>query len=413
MNILKYKKIQLESLFSIPLLICFIINPLFGVLLFGIYIIGSDRSLNLIVKLSPYLIALFIGCVNATKVPENDLVWYLSEYLRAGNMSFSEYIASFGTFNNTVGILASGKEAAFAVFNYISYQFFGDNTKLYVLFYSFVAYSFLNVSIYKFGKALKIPNKYIITSIFIMAFTPYIFTMSAILLRQFLAAAILMYVLVNRLLYEKKSYVLLIVMFMVHSSAFLFVPFIFVPFFNKSLLHKNTFLYYLIILIVLFNIQNIAKVLLPIFENISTIKYILTRASEDTTFDLGQLSLAKRITSILTAVLPLILIYILKPRLKKETGIIHFFNVLLMLVIFIFANLHQSELSNRFNFYVWQFFPFVFLLYIWYFKLNRLILLLLMIFIVLFFIYYLSAGMWTYTVGFGVYYYSLIHYFII
>ena len=245
-----------------------------------------------------------------------------------------------------------------------------------------------------------------------MSFTPYIFTMSGILLRQFLAAALLMYILVNKLFYNKKSYLLIICMILIHSSAFLFVPFLFFLFFKKSLLNKNTILYYLLIILVLFNVQKIALILLPIFDNITVFKYILTRASQDTTFDLGQLSFAKIITSILTVFLPLILIYYLRPRLKKENGLIHFFNILLVLVIFILANLHQSELSNRMNFYVWQFFPFVFLLYVWYFKIHRLMLICIITFIVIFFIYYLSAGMWTYTLELGIYYYSLFNYII-
>ena len=412
MDIISSEKIRIESLFSILFLMFFIVNPLFGLVFLGIYLILSNRTNRLLLKVTPFLVAFFIGCVNSTKVPENDLVWYLSEYLKAGRMPFLEYLANFGVMGNTVGLLASSKEIVFAIFNYIAYQFLGDNTKLYVLLYSFVAYSFLNLAIYKFGKAIKIPNKFIITAIFIMSFTPYIFTMSAILLRQFLAASLLMYILVNKLCYNKKSYFLILCMVLIHSSSFLFLPFLFLSFFKKSLLNKKTILYYFFMVLVLFNVQKIALILLPLFDNVAVFKYILTRASQDTTFDLGQLSFAKIITSILTVSLPLILIYFLRPRLKKENGLIHFFNILLVLVIFILANLHQSELSNRLNFYVWQFFPFVFLLYIWYFNVHRLILACVGIFNIIFFIYYLSAGTWTYTLEQGIYYYSLLNYII-
>tara|TARA_B110001450_G_C17630651_1_gene485045 strand:+ start:221 stop:1447 length:1227 start_codon:yes stop_codon:yes gene_type:complete len=404
-------KVNTQETFLFSILV-FLTNPLFGVVSFGVYLILSIKNNDLILKSTSFLVAFFIGCVNSTKVPENDLVWYLREYLKAGSMSFLEYLANFGVFGNTVGILANGKEVVFAIFNYIAYQFLGNNEGLYVLFFSFVAYSFLNLAIYKFGRAIKIPNRFIVTAIFIMSFTPYIFTMSGILLRQFLAAALLMYILVNKLFYNKKSYLLIICMILIHSSAFLFVPFLFIPFFKKTLLNKKTILYYFLIVLVLFNVQKIALMLLPLFDNIAIFKYILTRASQDTTFDLGQLSFAKIITSILTVFLPLILVYYLRPRLKKENGLIHFFNILLVLVIFILANLHQSELSNRMNFYVWQFFPFVFLLYAWHFKIHRLMLICIVTLIVIFFIYYLSAGMWTYTLELGIYYYSLFNYII-
>lgn len=412
MDITSSGKIGIERLFSILLLLIFIVNPLFGLVFLGIYLILSNRTNSSLLKLTPFLIAFFIGCVNSTKVPENDLVWYLTDYLKAGGMSFLEYLNNFGTMGNTDGIMANSKEIVFAIFNYIVYQFIGDNIKLYVLIYSLVAYSFLNLAVYKFGKAIKIPNKFIITAIFIMSFTPYIFTMSAILLRQFLAASLLMYILVNKLLYKKKSYLLILSMVLIHSSAFLFIPFLFIPFFEKSLLNRETILYYFLMVIVLFNVQNIALILLPLFNDVPGLTYILTRASQDTIFDLGQLSFAKIITSILIISLPLILISYLRPRLKKENGLIHFFNILLVLVIFILANLHQSELSNRMNFYVWQFFPFVFLLYIWHFKLHRFILICIVVFIIIFFIYYLSAGMWTYTLELGIFYYSLFNYLI-
>ncbi len=408
MDVLNRKKIGVESSFSILLLMFFIVNPLFGLVFLAVYLILSNRTNSLLLKLTPFLVAFFIGCVNSTKVPENDLIWYLIEYLEAGTVTLLEYLFSFGASSKDLA-----KEPVFTIFNYITYQFLGDNTKLFVIFYSFVAYSFLNLAIYKFGKAIKISNRFIVTAIFIMSFTPYIFTMSAILLRQFLAASLLMYILVNKLCYNKRSYFLVFCMVLIHSSSFLFVPFLFLPFFKKSLLNKKTLLYYLLMVFVLFNVQNIALVLLPIFDDISVLKYILIRASKDTTFvGLGYLSTSKIITSTLLACLPLILIYFLKPRLKKENGVIHFFNILLVLVIFILANLHQSELSNRLNFYVWQFFPFVFLLYAWYFKLHRVMLMSIVVFVMIFFIYYLGAGMWTYTLGPKIYYYSLLNYII-
>ncbi len=389
------------SLIIITLLL-FLINPLIGSLVLCLSILFSYNTNIKLTAIASFTIALFIGLINSTKVPENDLVWYLSGYLDAGKMPLLDYLVNFG-------IMGAGKEFVFPLFNYIIYQFVGDNTKLYVIIHSLVSYGLLNFSIYKFGKALSIPQKYIITAIVVMSFTPFIFTMSAILLRQFLASSLLMYILVNKFFYKKNSYLLMVAMVLTHTSTFLFIPFLVLPFFGKPL-NKKTVFYYILMIAVIFNIQPIAKAILPLVSNIPVLRYIFTRASVDTTFDLGMLSVGKIITSVLTLLIPLLLIYFFKPRLKNEGGLIHFFNVLLMLVIFILANLDQSELSNRLNFYVWQFFPFVFLLLAWTIRLDKIFLSIVSVLLVFFFIYYLDKGEWTYNIGNDIFYNTLFHY---
>jgi hypothetical protein len=177
----------------------FIVNPFFAIVLLFIYLLFGRQNNIILSTFACFLTALFNGLVNSTKVPENDLIWYLAGYLDAGRMPFLKYIFSFG-------LTGTGKELGFSTFNYFLYLIAGDNTKLYIILYTFFAYSFLNLAVLKFGKSLNIPRAYMVTAVFVMAFTPFIFTMSAQLLRQFLAASVLMYILVNKLFYGKNSF---------------------------------------------------------------------------------------------------------------------------------------------------------------------------------------------------------------
>lgn len=379
-------------------LLLFIANPLLAITLLSGYLLFSKKNNTFLIVFACFLTALFNGLVNATKVPENDLIWYLSGYLDAGKMPFLQYIYSFGLTGN-------GKELGFSTFNYFLYLLGGDNTKLYIIFLTLTTYSFLNLAVFKFGKALQIPKAYVITAVFVMAFTPYIFTMSAQLLRQFLAASVLMYVLINKLFYHQNSIVLIIFMIFCHSSAIFFVPYLFLPFLKKPFSVK-TFL----LLSAILGVQIIASIGSSLFSSVPLLKYAFDRASKDTEFELEPLNLVKIITVVILTILPFYFIYYIKPRLKDNNGLVHFFNILFILSFFILANMQQAELSVRFNFYLWPFFPFIFLIYIWYFRLNPIQLQLLIIGIIFFYIYYLDAGTWEYKLGNGIFFNTFFNY---
>lgn len=376
----------------------FIVNPFFAIGLLFIYLLFGRQNNIILSTFACFLIALFNGLVNSTKVPENDLVWYLAGYLDAGRMPFLKYIFSFG-------LTGTGKELGFSTFNYFLYLIAGDNTKLYIILYTFFAYSFLNLAVLKFGKSLNIPRAYVLTAVFVMAFTPFIFTMSAQLLRQFLAASVLMYILVNKLFYGKNSILLILFMIFCHSSAIFFVPYLFMPFLKKTFSVKT-----LLLLCGIFGIQIIASIGASLFSSIPLLKYAFDRASKNTVFELEPLTPAKIITVVVITILPFYFIYYLKPLFKDNKGLVHFFNILAILSLFILANLSQAELSSRFNFYLWPFFPFIFLIYAWHFKFGPIQLQSIIIFLLATYVYYLDAGTWTYRLGNGIFSNTFLNY---
>lgn len=376
------------------------VNPFLGLIFLFWFLLTSGYDTEDVIKLSCLLSALFVGLIQSTKVVENDMIWYIDGYLDAGKYSFIEYIFSFGR-------NGQGKELSLAVFNYLLYPILGPYPKAYVLILTFIPYCFLNFAVFKFGKALHTPNPYIIAGIFAMCFTPYIFTMSGVIMRQFFASAILMYVLVNNFFYGKKSVILVLIMVFFHSTTLFFVPLIYVPFLKKPISVKFSLL-----LLGIFLIQPLALFMVSFVEGIPLLKYALERASRNTTFEeLGRYPLSKIISTFVLSVLPLVYYYYIKPSMKLNRGFLHFFHVLVILGVFILANTHQSELAHRFTTYTWIFFPFLFMIYLGFFRINSTQLVVFTLLLYAFFILYLEIGMWTYTIGGNLYLYSLIHYF--
>lgn len=405
MNFLRKKENILtgKKLLLLFFALIYLINPFITVLCLYFYAATQKSIPDSLLKLSCFLLALFIGCINSTHYPYNvDLIWYMAGYLDARWVPFKEYVFSFG-------INGTGKELAFPLFNYIVYSIIGPCQHGYIMIHAFFCYSLLNMAVYKFGKAIHLSPIAILTSVFLMTFIPFIFTMSIVIMRQFLAGSILLYILVEKFLYNKKCWVWMVIMVLVHSSSFFFLPFIFIPFFSKAIERKSIKYYFIGVIGVLLS-QYIAKFISPFLGTNNALGYAAYRLAQGTTFEIDALSPFKIMVSIFIAIIPLWVIYYKRKNLKDNPGIIHFSNVLLVLVLFIVANLNQVEMSGRFNVYVWQFAPCAISLILYAYKESRPIYACLTCFVLIFFIYHLEAGHWDYKAVDHIYTSSLFHY---
>jgi hypothetical protein len=402
------KKVIFEIAFFCAL---YIFNPLLGLLLAFLFLIAAaDTKYRyvgtnaLFLQFISILLAFYLGCINSTKSSYNDpdLTWYLAGFLDAGKQDFLHYIFNFG-------LNGKGKELAFPFFNYIIYFIIGPSTTWYVILYTTVCYLFLNFAFLKFCRAIKVDYIFTVSGLFLIAFLPFVFAISAVILRQFLAGSVLMYILVRNCFYGKKSWLLAIFMVLCHTTSFFFLPFLYAPFFNKYI-NKRTIFYYLAGLLVLIFIQQIAAVSSVIFPNDSAVGYALDRASRDTTTELKVLTISKILFLVVLASVPVYIIYVKNKSLRFNKGLIRFSNLLMILVVFILINLNQVELTVRFNAYAWMFLAFIMALASSYFKiLNKASIFIVLITIAYFFLT-LHSGMWIYKVK-NVYTNSLIDYF--
>lgn len=100
----------------------------------------------------------------------------------------------------------------------------------------------------------------------------------------------------------------------------------------------------------------IASLLLNIVGGkIVFLDYILSRASQNTTYELSALSFYQVFILFVLAIA--IAVLNLKKILWNE-GLYKFYNIFAFLSIFILLNLNQTELSTRFYVFIWLFLPY-------------------------------------------------------
>lgn len=377
--------------FIFPFII-FYISPIISLCISFYILIKKNKKIAFINF--AILTALYITLINISKNPnlDPDLQWYSEQYLDAGNLSYIDYIFSFG-------INGKGKELFFPTFNYIIYFFIGKNVILYRAIHSFTCYILIFYAIYRFTKYLKIRYTDAAIAIIIVSCFPWIFTYSATILRQFLAASILVWIIIERFSFNKKMIIPTICMFLSHTSSLLFVPLLYLPFFRKEISKKTCFYYILGALFLIF-IQPITDILYNIVGNsIPALTYALERASKDTTFKLPPLGLSKILFLLGEIIIPLLLYYKYKIRPINIMGII---NIAIILNVFILINLSQLELSNRLFLYSTFLLPFILCYLFTKIQLGKSILWSIFITFHLLLIMYFNTSMHTYNINFGI-----------
>lgn len=376
----------------------FLLNPFVGCLILLNYLFAVIKRNNTkLYTLLAIFLAIFLGLINTTKVPENDIVWHTQYFLKSADFSLFGYLVFVG------------KDPFFYIFNYIFYYLSNGNVSLWMFTFTFLSYILFFISILKFSKKVKFSNSQILLALVLAAFFPQLFSLSAHLIRQFVASAIFIYVAIDKIFYEKNKWWLVIIGLFTHSSVFMLLPLVYLNFLGDF---KRNKILNIIILVLLLSYQLVARVLLLVVGKINILlTYVLTRATGDTTFDLGGFQLMNFI--LMFVMLGIAFYYYKNDKLsnpmqnnlkehciefdKHHQQLRHFFSILLYLSVFILANIKQSELSNRLFFYLFFFFPFVFpLLFNYKIKGSKYMNYGVSMFFILFFIYRLANGTWTY-----------------
>jgi len=330
----------------------FIINPPAGLFAAFLYVLTSARSHDHLFRIASWhfvAIGIFLGAVNSTKIPENDLVWYYRGYLDAGRYSYSTYIEQFG-------INGQGKELFFPTFNYILYQIFGPSTKAYITIVTTIYYGSIGLATSRVARALKIHPAIAMVAMTVFAAAPNIFSLSALLLRQNIAFAIVMVVMTDRFIYGKNRYILMILAVLTHASSLFFLLIFFVPGIRQRITAKTLPVFSAITALIL-NYQAISALIVSAIPGDNVLTYALTRASTGTNYELNALSMTQISFNLAMLAGMFCAIYIFKPSYKNNSGVIAISNVVFITLLFVISNLEYTELSSRFNFYYLSLFP--------------------------------------------------------
>tara|TARA_R110001632_G_scaffold101693_1_gene209583 strand:- start:9900 stop:11174 length:1275 start_codon:yes stop_codon:yes gene_type:complete len=386
--------------------ILFLINPLLGLLtifniFFSNFVVNKRKLINLFIT----FLSFFLAFLNSTKIPDNDLVHHGRQYLMAGDYSFFQYLGSIY------------KEPFYYIFNYIFFYLSNGSFIFWILTITFFSYFMFFQAVKMFFIKINAPTSQLVFGLVLAAFFPQLFSLSAHLIRQFIANAFLIYFAIDKIFYKRNKWWLVLAGVFIHaSSIILFFLVYFKPLRNFK---KYKFLNIALILLLL-SYQYIGKLLLYFFGDINdTFKYILERASADTTFDLGDFNSFNYVMMFTMITIALTSKKVIGRQLMKVNENIEdteenpvdknekrlliekdsqfFFSTMIVFSFFILANLNQSELSSRLFFYVFFYFPFILPLFIARFKQRDLIYYIMSVLLMLFFTYRLVFGTWEYA----------------
>ena len=330
-----------------------------------------------------------LGLINITKVPENDLIWYMDHFHESGTtdlLNFMKYGLSYS--DQTVW-----KEPIYNLLVWVLNHILMDNGAAFKFSITLLNYLLLNYSILLFAKHFEMSTKYVIIGVVSMCFIPYIFTMSLHLIRQFLSLSILIFAAVRVCFYNKKDYILLLLAPFIHTTGFILLPILLFSAFDKRFSESK--IWYVGLLIAVIGMQSFAGVLSEVITDEASMSYAIYRASKDNLADFtGVLSWVKISMIIGFSIISIWVTYF--SDYKGQKGVRRFTNMILLLAIFVLTNLQQTELAMRFFFFFFPFTPFLIMYGVSLLPRLEIIIPFAMVLLFVFFVQYLSIGTWTY-----------------
>lgn len=386
---------------KIVFLAIFFCNSFLGWLLCTIQIVfqKKKRSENLIFW--SVLSIVFVSLYNATKIPENDLGMYVDLFLRAGYYNLWGYLDQ----------LTGGKEPLYQMIVYFLHLIGGRNSCFFIFSISLISYAFLLRALIVWKNHLNVPETNFMLAVMTLCFFPWTFALSVHIIRQFLALSIFLWAFFSYYGKDKKIYWLYaFCSVFVHSSVVIFIPLLFIKKIASPI--KIKYLYVIAGVVAIFSsIKQLGLIALNYVRSSNTLAHIAQKAADGTHFE-TTLPLSQLLFSVGLVVLGFIGVYVKKKSLKNSTLVALFLNTSLILLCFILASSHYSEIQLRYNFYFWSFIPFFVLLYVssidlkGVFKFAGMFLL-----FVAWNIYNISLSQWTYTCSYDYFFYPFLYYF--
>ena len=276
-----------------------------------------------------------------------------------------------------------------------------------------MAYGFLAKGIQLVCKELRLPPLKIMLVVFFLCFFPYTYAISVLIIRQFLALSIMLFLLAEYYCHERRKILIFFACctIFIHSSVIILLPFFFLTQISRSINKRSAFLY-IAILVLFLQLPLFSQLILPYIGVNPTIRHIIEKAIYGTTFE-TELPLGQLIFSLILVCLLYFSIYIKNKNLKKYASANYLANISIVILLFILINSQNPEIQLRYNFYFWSFLAFYFIIYLSAFKISDVSVLACMIMLFTSWnIYNIQFSEWTYTCSENYFFYPLFMYFL-
>ncbi|WP_289644386.1 EpsG family protein [Maribacter aestuarii] len=317
----------------------FLLSPLTGVISTYFYLVFQKQFDSKKITFFIVIASVLLGIINSGKTIESDLELYEIWYQDVPNYNLINYLFYLG------------KEPVFFLYNYILFYFSFGFFEVYLIIHTTLCYGIMGIAMLRMHNAFKVSKEILFISLLSLFLFPNLFSLSAHLLRQFLAATILLLFIIDVAFYNKRRLILFISAVFTHTSSFLYVL---VYLFRRLRPTKTV----LLILIACFGFFGL---LLFQFSNLFVLQY-----SDDSVLSYGIERIQNRDSDlnfenlgILNYLLFLFIVgvfYILRLKLRSKNRALLLY-ISLLFLIFITFNYNDTEIALRFSFYLYFLFP--------------------------------------------------------
>lgn len=222
----------------ITVALLFVVNPFVAMLTSLVFALlankdyqQSDRTLLLFI----YSVTIWISLVNITKTISGDQGTYTRLFLSIHEIGFFNML--FESLGYTGG--TTSKDPVFSIITWILYWLTGGSVRLYYFILSFGIYLPHFLATHKLFKAMEAPKGAFICGVLVLTFFSQYFVMTLQLIRQMLAAGLVIYALVYRIVEEKNNWWLLASAVLIHTSAIYIAILSLIPWFYSWMNFKR------------------------------------------------------------------------------------------------------------------------------------------------------------------------------
>lgn len=344
----------------------FLFLPPFIGLPLVLFLVWKKKSLNF----SDYLLlmicfAIYLGAINATKVPNGDQINYYVAYMNVPDIGFLKsliYIYGADYFVDSGKVNISG-EFMNGVYNYFGYYLTFGYYPLFAALYTFVEYLMIYLGLYKVFRKVQMPKYPIVCGILTLSFFYLFFQYTLQIQKQFFAQAIMMYVLGSYAEKGKmtiKLWLITLCSILTHASTGLFLPFLlFKPLRGRLTKKWMAFIALMLFAFILYGprmAENVAA------EDSGVAGYGMKRLAESE----GQADLASELvmSQVLVIAVPMFIIVFRQLWLKRHIFIDNaqafILNITLLLLLSV-ASMYSKPLAQiRYFMMLLAFMPFVY-----------------------------------------------------
>lgn len=323
-------------------LLLFFVQPFLALsLLVVVSLIEGEKSPG-IVYIIAFFGACYLGLVNITKFPDSDFAKYLEWYASAQDFSLPAFLAIFS------------REPVYWIYLHTIANLPFASEQLFVFASTVVSYLIFIFAVIRVSLSLRLSIRVVTCiAVALMFFAP-LFSLSAHLMRQFIAASLVILFFSESLLLGRRYWWMLIVAILVHYSAILFLPLALMKKFDRVSSGIGVFLYLSALPILYF----LSKGAASLFTDMPVVGFVFNRVAAEGGAELEHLSYVSIFFAVATITLSisnLMASWRMGSTALSNHGWRINVTVIILGVIVLVSNLLEgtTEIATRFYFYMY------------------------------------------------------------